>query len=228
MASRPTARREHIPKAQAKRYRAGQVPENYVDDLSDSSEEEDEEEQQQLHQHRPSNEPSKSLQFAQKEVVTGLKQVEISEAEAASDRRLRRLRQAQQQQQDSVETDDAGRRRRRRQVEEEQEEEEETNEEEKARERLRMKAKALQQQREQEEEMRLRQAAMRMQTQDEGDEDEDEEVHGAPIDGDVGLSLPIHCRARASTRQTAMIARMLCRACQSLSLYQSKNGTTVR
>ncbi|KAI9282324.1 splicing factor, Prp19-binding domain-containing protein [Sporodiniella umbellata] len=75
------------PKTPFKRYRAGQVPENYVDELSDS---ESEQEQEQL--------PIKSeLQFAQKDVQTGIQQTVISEKAANTDRRLRRLQQAQQE-----------------------------------------------------------------------------------------------------------------------------------
>ncbi|GAA5814001.1 hypothetical protein MFLAVUS_007491 [Mucor flavus] len=131
MSARPS--KQPRPQTQAKRYRAGQVPENYVDDLSDS---EEEEEQQQIEEPKKRGE----LQFAKKEVDTGIKQTTISEQDASTDRRLRRLQQAQQAQ---VEND--GGRRRRRQVESDEEIEEE-DEEEKARERMKLKQKALQEQ----------------------------------------------------------------------------------
>ncbi|KAI8879118.1 hypothetical protein K501DRAFT_336319 [Backusella circina FSU 941] len=125
------------PKVQAKRYRAGQVPENYVDDLSDSEASSEEEEQQQQQQ-----KPTSSLQFAKKDVDTGIQKTEISAQDAQTDRRLRRLLQQQQLSNEP---------RRRRHVEEDEDEEEE-NEEEKARERMRLKQRALQSQLDVEEE----------------------------------------------------------------------------
>lgn len=132
MSARPTQKQQR-PQNQARRYRAGQVPENYVDDLSDSEEEEEQIEE-------PVRRKRGEVQFAQKEVDTGVKQTTISEKDASTDRRLRRLQLAQQTQQLE---DDSGRRRRR-QVE--SEEEEDVDEDEKARERMILKQKALQQQ----------------------------------------------------------------------------------
>ncbi|KAG1050988.1 hypothetical protein G6F43_006782 [Rhizopus delemar] len=116
------------PKTPVKRYRAGQVPENYVDELSES--EEEEEQQQELQQ------PVRAeLHFAQKEIQTGIKQTTISEKDASTDRRLRRLQQLQLD-------DQQDRSARRRHVQEDEEE----DEEELARERMRLKQKALMQQ----------------------------------------------------------------------------------
>ncbi|KAG1150884.1 hypothetical protein G6F37_009584 [Rhizopus arrhizus] len=116
------------PKTPVKRYRAGQVPENYVDELSES--EEEEEQQQELQQ------PVRAeLHFAQKEIQTGIKQTTISEKDASTDRRLRRLQQLQLD-------DQQDRSARRRHVQEDEEE----DEEEQARERMRLKQKALMQQ----------------------------------------------------------------------------------
>ncbi|KAI8373698.1 splicing factor, Prp19-binding domain-containing protein [Blakeslea trispora] len=132
MSFRPS-QKEPKPTKQAKRYRAGQVPENYNDDLSDSSSEE-EEQQEQQQQQREVRKRVGELQFAQKEVNTGIQQVAISDKDASDDRRLRRLQQAQQQ---------AGRRRR---DESDDESDDEQEEEERARERMRLKQKSIQQQ----------------------------------------------------------------------------------
>ncbi|KAI9361957.1 splicing factor, Prp19-binding domain-containing protein [Pilaira anomala] len=156
-AARPTQKQQR-PQTQAKRYRAGQVPENYVDDLLDSDEEEEEEEEQQ-HVEEPIRRKRGELQFAKKEVETGIKQTVISEKDASTDRRLRRLQQAQQGQVEST----GGERRRRKQVESEEEEEEE-DEEEKARERLRLKQKALQEQ----EQVELEQEESEEESEEEG------------------------------------------------------------
>lgn len=136
---------QHRPTVQAKRYRAGQVPKDYVDELSESS---DEEQQEQLEQ-QLRRQSERQLQFAQKEVVTGLEKIEISEQEAASDRRLRRLRQAQQENAQTTEG-----RRRRRFTEAPEELDKDQDEEQRAQARLRMKERALQFQKEQEEEQR--------------------------------------------------------------------------
>ncbi|KAG2193221.1 hypothetical protein INT47_010696 [Mucor saturninus] len=137
MSARPTQKQQR-PQNQARRYRAGQVPENYVDDLSDSEEEEEQIEE-------PVRRKRGEVQFAQKEVDTGVKQTTISEKDASTDRRLRRLQQAQQTQH----VDEDSGRRRRRQVESD-EEEEDVDEDEKARERMLLKQRALQQQEEEE------------------------------------------------------------------------------
>lgn len=135
MSARPTQKQQR-PQNQARRYRAGQVPENYIDDLSDSEEEEEQVEE-------PVRRKRGEVQFAQKEVDTGVKQTTISEKDASTDRRLRRLQQAHQAQH----LDDDSGRRRRRQVESDDEQEDE-DEDEKARERMLLKQKALQQQEE--------------------------------------------------------------------------------
>ena len=163
MSFRP--RNQPRPTQQAKRYRAGHVPENYVDELSESEEEDEESlQQQQQQQQERSDKHRAQLQFAQKEVVTGLKQIEISEQDAASDRRLRRLRQAQQA--EAVEKDDAGRRRRRRFTDEQEPVQEEGEDEEEQR-RLRIKQKALEQQ-------QLQEAIERQGEQEEEEEEEEE------------------------------------------------------
>ncbi|CEG72169.1 hypothetical protein RMATCC62417_07767 [Rhizopus microsporus] len=130
MSFRSPAKNTPKPKAPVKRYRAGQVPENYVDELSDS--EEEYEEQQQQQQKQPQTTKAE-LTFAQKEVRTGIKQTTISEQEASTDRRLRRLQQLQ--------LDDQDRSARRRHVQDDDE-----DEQEKARERMRLKQRALEQQ----------------------------------------------------------------------------------
>lgn len=129
MSFRSPAKNTPKPKAPVKRYRAGQVPENYVDELSDSEEEYEEQQQQQKQPQTTKAE----LTFAQKEVRTGIKQTTISEQEASTDRRLRRLQQLQ--------LDDQDRSARRRHVQDDDE-----DEQEKARERMRLKQRALEQQ----------------------------------------------------------------------------------
>ncbi|KAI8993645.1 splicing factor, Prp19-binding domain-containing protein [Pilobolus umbonatus] len=156
MSHRPTQKQQR-PKVQARRYRAGQVPENYVDDLSDSEEEEEQE--------KPAEDISKKkeLKFAQQEVYTGVQQIQINEKEAVQDRRLRRLQQAEQLNRE-------GGRRRHQPVSSEEEEE---DEDEKARERMRMKQRILQQQ---EEDLSSRSPeATTMQGEEEESEEEDEE-----------------------------------------------------
>lgn len=126
------------PQKQVKRYRAGQVPENYKDDLSDS-EDSDQEQQQQEETLKRRGE----LSFAQKEVNTGIEQVTLTDKDVSSDRRLQRLQQAQQ----SMKQDNDGFRQRRREAaSSDEEEQEESDEESKARERMRLKQIALQQQ----------------------------------------------------------------------------------
>ncbi|OBZ85615.1 Microfibrillar-associated protein 1 [Choanephora cucurbitarum] len=162
MSFRPS-QKQAKPTKQAKRYRAGQVPENYNDDLSDSS---SEDEQEQQEQHREVRKRVGELQFAQKEVNTGIQQVAISDKDASDDRRLRRLQQAQQQ---------AGRERRRRD-ESDDESEESGAEEERARERMRLKQKALQQQEEVIEQGQSTQVARQpLGSEEEEEEDESEE-----------------------------------------------------
>ncbi|KAI9029920.1 splicing factor, Prp19-binding domain-containing protein [Phycomyces nitens] len=169
MASRPQPKQQR-PTNPTRRYRAGQVPENYVDDLSDSEESEEEEQQPQQQPRRERKERQQpSVQFAQKEVVTGLKQIEISEKDVASDRRLRRLRQAQEAA-GGVEQDD----------QEEAKNEEEDDEEEQARERLRMKQKALSQQIEREEAESIRAKA----ENEESEESEEEEESSSEYETD--------------------------------------------
>ncbi|KAK4510008.1 uncharacterized protein ATC70_006177 [Mucor velutinosus] len=141
MSFRPTTQKQPKPTKQARRYRAGQVPENYVDDLSDSesgqeSEQEQTEAPQQLRKKRG------ELTFAQKEINTGVQQTAILDKDVGSDRRLRRLQQARQSMGDSED------RRRRRQASssDNEDDDQESDEDEKARERIRMKQRALQQQ----------------------------------------------------------------------------------
>ncbi|KAG2176910.1 hypothetical protein INT43_007564 [Umbelopsis isabellina] len=151
-----------------KRYRAGQAPAN----VEESSEEEEEEEEQEQ-QHRPvskRDQASQSIQFAQKEVITGVEKVAISDQDAASDRRLRRLKEAQEAR--LAEADDSGRRRRR--VVEEDEIEgakhESDDEDERAAQRQRIKQKALAQQKAQEEQAKA-QEAMPIEEEDEEEEE---------------------------------------------------------
>ncbi|KAI9480726.1 MAG: splicing factor, Prp19-binding domain-containing protein [Benjaminiella poitrasii] len=150
------------PTKQAKRYRAGQVPENYVDDLSDSDEESENEQQQQ--QPLEENRKRGELHFAQKEVNTGIQQITLSEKDVNSDRRLRRLQQTQQQ-------NDSVRRRRREADSSDEDQDESEDEEEKARERMRLKQKALQQQ----QEVSTSKATEASEEEEEEDSEEDEE-----------------------------------------------------
>lgn len=137
MSSRPNTQKQQKPTKQARRYRAGQVPENYVDDLSDS-ESGQESEQEQVETPQQLRKKRGQLSFAQKEVNTGVQQTIISDRDVGSDRRLRRLQQAQQS---------MGEGRRRRQVSsEDDEDDQESDEDEKARERMRLKQRSLQQQ----------------------------------------------------------------------------------
>ncbi|KAI8336710.1 splicing factor, Prp19-binding domain-containing protein [Chlamydoabsidia padenii] len=133
MSHRPQ-QRQQVPTAQAKRYRAG-VPKGYVEESSDSDDEEEIQQQQQAsHQQKP------TVQFAQKDVETGIQQVTISDKDAATDRRLRRLQQAQQSKQQGAGL-------RRRNLEESSDEDgtgSENDEERQAQDRLLMKQKALQ------------------------------------------------------------------------------------
>ncbi|KAG0172941.1 hypothetical protein DFQ28_008497 [Apophysomyces sp. BC1034] len=177
MASRPQPRSQQRPTLQAKRYRAGQVPEDYVDELSDSEEEEERQQQQQQKQQQTKQ---SSVQFAQKEVVTGLKQIEISEKDVASDRRLRRLKEAQES--NRIEKDDQGRRRRRHFEDEAPKEEEEEDEEERARYRIKLKQQALQQQREREE--ALAKQEIEEEEGEQGEEEEEEEESSSEYETD--------------------------------------------
>lgn len=137
MSSRPNTQKQQKPTKQARRYRAGQVPENYIDDLSDS-ESGQESEQEQVEAPQQLRKKRGQLSFAQKEVNTGVQQTIISDRDVGSDRRLRRLQQAQQSMSEG---------RRRRQVSsEDDEEDQESDEDEKARERMRLKQRSLQQQ----------------------------------------------------------------------------------
>lgn len=215
MSFRP--RNQPRPTQQAKRYRAGHVPENYVDELSESEEEEEEEQlqQQQQQQQERLDKHHGQLQFAQKEVVTGLKQIEISEQDAASDRRLRRLRQAQQA--EAVEKDDAGRRRRRRFTDEQEPVQEEGEDEEEEQRRLRIKQKALEQQ-------QLQEAIERQAEQEEEEsEEESEEEVGIYSTLDVIyilIDIDIY-RVQASMKQT-VVKKMVYKAYPSQCLYQSE------
>ncbi|KAI9284593.1 splicing factor, Prp19-binding domain-containing protein [Umbelopsis sp. AD052] len=153
--------------APVKRYRAGQAPTN-VQESSD--EEEDDEEQQQQQQETTSisrrDHASQAIQFAQKEVITGVEQVAISDQDAASDRRLRRLKEAQ-----AARVDESGRRRRRFEEDEPAQEESE-DEDEIAAQRQRMKQKALEQRKAQEAEASRLQEAMPIEEEDEEEEEE--------------------------------------------------------
>lgn len=222
MSFRP--RNQPRPTQQAKRYRAGHVPENYVDELSES--EEEEEEQLQLQQQQQQQERSEKhhgqLQFAQKEVVTGLKQIEISEQDAASDRRLRRLRQAQQA--EAVEKDDAGRRRRRRFTDEQEPAQEEEGEDEEEQRRLRIKQKALEQQ-------QLQEAIERQAEQEEEEESEEEsgeeEVIYSLLDEFYMLIDLCVYRVQASMKRI-VVKRMVYKVYPSQCLYQSKLINAIR
>ncbi|CAO0799997.1 unnamed protein product [Mucor circinelloides] len=162
MSSRPTTQKQPKPTKQARRYRAGQVPENYVDDLSDS-ESGQESEQEQVEAPQQLRKKRGELTFAQKEVNTGVQQTAISDKDVGSDRRLRRLQQAQQS---------LGEGRRRRQASSEDEDDQESDENEKARERMRLKQRSLQQQQ------------MATEDQQEDKEDEEESRHVGQHDED--------------------------------------------
>lgn len=162
MSSRPTAQKQPKPTKQARRYRAGQVPENYVDDLSDS-ESGQESEQEQVEAPQQLRKKRGELTFAQKEVNTGVQQTAISDKDVGSDRRLRRLQQAQQS---------LGEGRRRRQASSDDEDDQESDEDEKARERMRLKQRSLQQQQ------------MATEDQQEDKEDEEESRHVGQHDED--------------------------------------------
>jgi microfibrillar-associated protein 1 len=154
-----------------KRYRAGQAPAN-VEESSEEEEEEEEQEQQQ----RPvpkRDHASQSIQFGQKEVITGVEKVAITDQDAASDRRLRRLKEAQEAR--LAEADDSGRRRRR-VVEEdviEGAKHESEDEDERAAQRQRIKQKALAQQKAQEEQAKAQEA---MPIEEEEEEEEEASV----------------------------------------------------
>ncbi|EPB93130.1 hypothetical protein HMPREF1544_00204 [Mucor circinelloides 1006PhL] len=162
MSSRPTTQKQPKPTKQARRYRAGQVPENYVDDLSDS-ESGQESEQEQVEAPQQLRKKRGELTFAQKEVNTGVQQTAISDKDVGSDRRLRRLQQAQQS---------LGEGRRRRQASSDDEDDQESDEDEKARERMRLKQRSLQQQQ------------MATEDQQEDKEDEEESRHVGQHDED--------------------------------------------
>ncbi|KAL9542948.1 hypothetical protein MBANPS3_008342 [Mucor bainieri] len=175
MSFRPPTQKQPKPTKQARRYRAGQVPENYVDDLSDS-ESEQEAEQEQAEAPQQLRKKRGELTFAQKEINTGVQQTAISDKDVGSDRRLRRLQQAQQSMGDSEG------RRRRRQVssDEDEDDDQESDEDEKARERMRMKQRALQQQQmeidnQQESREDKQEEGRRVGEQAEKDDDEEEE-----------------------------------------------------
>lgn len=136
MSHRPQ-QRQQVPTAQAKRYRAG-VPKGYVEESSDSDEEEEVIQQQQQQQ------PQKpTVQFAQKDVETGIQQVTISDKDAATDRRLLRLQQAQQAQQQQQGSGSGLRRRMQEEEESSDEDGSDKDEEQQAQDRLRMKQRAL-------------------------------------------------------------------------------------
>jgi microfibrillar-associated protein 1 len=154
--------------APVKRYRAGQAPTN-VQESSDEEEDEEEQEQQEAPSIQRRDHASQAIQFAQKEVITGVEKVAISDQDAASDRRLRRLKEAQE-----ARTDESGRRRRRFEEDEPAAEakEESEDEDEIAAQRQRMKQRALEQRKAQEAEASRLQEAMPI---EEEEEDEDEE-----------------------------------------------------
>jgi microfibrillar-associated protein 1 len=158
--------------APVKRYRAGQAPAN-VQESSDEEEEEEEQEQQQQQQQssiQRRDQASQAIHFAQKEVITGVEQVAISEKDAANDRRLRRLKEAQE-----ARVDEGGRRRRRFENEEiTAAKEESDDEDERAAQRQRMKQRALEQQKAQEEANSRLQETMPIEEEEE--EEEEEEV----------------------------------------------------
>lgn len=153
--------------APVKRYRAGQAPTN-VKESSDEEEDEEEQEQQEAPSVQRRDQASHAIQFAQKEVITGVEKVAISDQDAASDRRLRRLKEAQE-----ARTDESGRRRRRFEEDEPAEAKEESEDEDEiAAQRQRMKQRALEQRKAQEAEASRLQEAMPI---EEEEEDEDEE-----------------------------------------------------
>lgn len=152
--------------APVKRYRAGQAPTN-VQESSDEEEDEEEQEQQEAPSIHRRDHASQAIQFAQKEVITGVEKVAISDQDAASDRRLRRLKEAQE-----ARADESGRRRRRFEEDEPAEAKEESEDEDEiAAQRQRMKQRALEQRKLQEAEASRLQEAMPI----EEEEDEDEE-----------------------------------------------------
>ncbi|CAO3613889.1 unnamed protein product [Mucor fragilis] len=187
MSFRPPTQKQSKPTKQARRYRAGQVPENYVDDLSDSesgqeSEQEQTEAPQQLRKKRG------ELTFAQKEVNTGVQQTAISDKDVDSDRRLRRLQQAQQ----SIGDGEGRRRRRQASSDEDEDDDQESDEDEKARERMRMKQRALQQQQmEAEEQHASREEAEEQElNQPEEEEESSSEYESSSEEEDTIASLP--------------------------------------
>ncbi|KAI8977346.1 splicing factor, Prp19-binding domain-containing protein [Mycotypha africana] len=178
----PTKQQATAPKKQVRRYRAGQVPENYHSDIDEDISEEEEEvliKQEQQQQQQPSQQ-KKKLEFAQKDVQTGIQQTVISDREASHDRRLRRLQQVQQQQrQEGSGFRSQGRRR---DVSSSEEEEESSDDEAtKARERLRLKQKALQYQasgnaiKQEDLDRGIQQPAIKQESSEEEDEEEEEE-----------------------------------------------------
>ncbi|KAI8579838.1 hypothetical protein K450DRAFT_240567 [Umbelopsis ramanniana AG] len=155
--------------APVKRYRAGQAPTN----VQESSDEEEEDEQQEQQQEPPSiqrrDHASQAIQFAQKEVITGVEQVAISDQDAASDRRLRRLKEAQE-----ARADESGRRRRRFEEDEPAAAQEESEDEDEiAAQRQRMKQKALELRKAQEAESSRLQEAMPIEEEEEDEEEEE-------------------------------------------------------
>ncbi|CAO3641678.1 unnamed protein product [Cunninghamella blakesleeana] len=64
--------------------------------MSQNHQKSDEEEQQQEIIRKPNIKEKPNLQFAQKDIKTGIEQVAISEKDVATDRRLQRLQRAQQ------------------------------------------------------------------------------------------------------------------------------------
>jgi microfibrillar-associated protein 1 len=163
MSHRPQ-QRQQVPTAQAKRYRAG-VPKGYVEESSDSDEEEEAPQQQQQQQQKP------TVQFAQKDVETGIQQVTISDKDAATDRRLLRLQQAQQAKQQQQGTGSGLRRRVQEEEESSDEDGSDKDEEQQAQDRLRMKQKAL-------ERAQVEQQPLGSIGLDDEDSNEDSEVSG--------------------------------------------------
>ncbi|CEP15819.1 hypothetical protein [Parasitella parasitica] len=200
MSSRQNIQKQQKPTKQAKRYRAGQIPENYVDDLSDSesgqeSEQEQVEAPQQLRKRG-------ELTFAQKEVNTGVQQTFISDKQVGSDRRLRRLQQAQQSM-------DQGRRRR--QVSSEEEDDDlDDDDDGKARERMRLKQRSLQQQIEaDEQEQEEQDENERHATEDE--EESSSEYESSSEEEDTIASLPKPVFIPKARRETILQQEKLAR-----------------
>ncbi|KAI8072967.1 splicing factor, Prp19-binding domain-containing protein [Gongronella butleri] len=166
MSHRPPQNQQRRPTAQAKRYRAG-APKDYVSDSSSSDEDEapiQQQKQQTVSQQRSGG--SGAVQFAEKDVTTGIQQQTVSEHVMATDRRMQRLQLAQQR----AKQQQRGRAAGRNDDESSSSSDNEETDEQQARDRLRMKQRALQ--RAQEEQQR----------QDEPLEEESEEESSSEYD----------------------------------------------